>query len=48
MHVCMFILWILSSMEKLFISRKPKEKIEVEETFFLYDIESEEMENLYD
>lgn len=46
MHLCMFILWFLSTMEKLFITRKPKEKIE--ETFFLYDIESEEMENLYD
>jgi hypothetical protein len=47
MRLCMFILRVLTKMEKLFGLWIPQ-KIKVEETFFLYDIESEEMENLYE
>ena len=45
MRLCLFVLRILSNMEKMIKLWMPKKKIE--ETFILYDIETEEIETLY-
>ncbi len=44
MHICMFIIRFLSSMEKILERWRPKK---IEETFFLYDLDTEEIEQLY-
>jgi hypothetical protein len=45
MRLCLFVLRLLSNMEKIIRLWIPKQK--VEETFFLYDIDTQEIEMLY-
>jgi hypothetical protein len=44
MRLCIFILRFFSKMEKWLKYWKPKK---VEETFFLYDLDTQEIEDLY-
>jgi hypothetical protein len=45
MRLCLFVIRFLSNMEKIIQRWIPKQK--VEETFFLYDLETQEIETLY-
>jgi hypothetical protein len=44
MRICMFVLRFLSKMEKIIEWWKPKP---IEETFFLYDLDTQEQEELF-
>jgi hypothetical protein len=47
MRLCLFVLRFLSNMEKIIQRWILKDKQKIEETFFLYDIDTQEIETLY-
>ena len=49
MHLCLFILRFLSKVEKIIVFWIPKKPITIEDedTFFLYDLDTQESEALY-